>query len=178
MRRLDSAYPSATMMVIAVCMVQLIRNVPFFCNHIRETQARLPRRPPPSRAQGTNQQLSLLPPNTSPSALCPPISLILQAFAWLRQVLVRANGASAGFERKDPDSVSVRIYTKSLLARAYHISLLGARAATSHKMSVVNLLYLIKNDTPGLKPQNDTQLLYLLATTILGNLAAVEVSSS
>eukprot|EP01052_Picozoa_sp_SAG31_P047286 SAG31_NODE_9404_length_1282_cov_12.380389_1_plen_26_part_10 len=24
-------------------------------------------------------------------------------------------------------------------------------------MSVVNLLYLIKNDTPGLKPQNDTQ---------------------
>ena len=43
------------------------------------------------------------------------------------------------------------------LARAYHIFLLGARAATSHKMSVVNLLYLIKNDTPGLKPQNDTQ---------------------
>eukprot|EP01052_Picozoa_sp_SAG31_P011551 SAG31_NODE_656_length_13120_cov_10.091237_7_plen_108_part_00 len=25
-----------------------------------------------------------------------------------------ANGASAGFERKDPDSVSIRIYTKSL----------------------------------------------------------------
>eukprot|EP01052_Picozoa_sp_SAG31_P018146 SAG31_NODE_1272_length_9064_cov_5.201004_8_plen_118_part_00 len=39
-----------------------------------------------------------------------------------------ANGASAGFERKDPDSVSVRIYTKSLLARAYGESLLGARA--------------------------------------------------
>ena len=64
------------------------------------------------------------------------------------------------------------------LARAYHIFLLGARAATSHKMSVVNLLYLIKFDTPGLKPQNDTQLIYLLTTTILGNLAAVEVSSS
>ena len=68
-----------------------------------------------------------------------------------------ANGASAGLTKEDPDFVSVRIYTKSLLARAYHISLLGARAATSHKMSVVNLLYLIKFDTPGLKPQNDTQ---------------------
>ena len=45
-------------------------------------------------------------------------------------------------------------------------------------MSVVNLLYLIKFDTPGLKPQNDTQLIYLLTTNILGNLAAVEVSNS
>eukprot|EP01052_Picozoa_sp_SAG31_P004004 SAG31_NODE_161_length_21899_cov_16.832844_4_plen_208_part_00 len=32
-------------------------------------------------------------------------------------------------------------------------------------MSVVNLLYLIKNDTPGLKPQNDTQPIYLLDRT-------------
>eukprot|EP01052_Picozoa_sp_SAG31_P009814 SAG31_NODE_525_length_14489_cov_3.693815_2_plen_140_part_00 len=31
-----------------------------------------------------------------------------------------ANGASAGLTREDPDSVSVRIYTKSLLARAYN----------------------------------------------------------
>ena len=34
------------------------------------------------------------------------------------------------------------------------------------------------NVPEALKPQNDTQLIYLLTTTILGNLATVEVSSS
>eukprot|EP01052_Picozoa_sp_SAG31_P003483 SAG31_NODE_135_length_23206_cov_25.707967_7_plen_115_part_00 len=81
--------------------------------------------------------------------------------------------------RKQIVGATIRIYAKSLLACAYRVSLLGARAGyITPKLSVVNLLYLIKNDTPGLKPQNDTQLIYLLATTILGNLATVEVSSS
>eukprot|EP01052_Picozoa_sp_SAG31_P058355 SAG31_NODE_17790_length_657_cov_2.030466_1_plen_101_part_00 len=38
-----------------------------------------------------------------------------------------ANGASAGLTKEDPDFVSVRIYAKLLLARAYDESLLGAR---------------------------------------------------
>eukprot|EP01052_Picozoa_sp_SAG31_P040058 SAG31_NODE_5707_length_2369_cov_5.515859_2_plen_142_part_00 len=75
-----------------------------------------------------------------------------------------ANGASAGLTTEDPDFVSVRIYAKSLPARAYRVSLLGARAGyITPKLSVVNLLYLIKNDTPGLKPQNDTQLISVRA---------------
>eukprot|EP01052_Picozoa_sp_SAG31_P029368 SAG31_NODE_2914_length_4918_cov_4.809504_1_plen_55_part_10 len=39
-----------------------------------------------------------------------------------------ANGASAGLTKEDPDLISVRIYAKLILARAYGESLLGARA--------------------------------------------------
>ena len=45
-----------------------------------------------------------------------------------------SNGASAGLTKEDPDFVSVWIYSKSLLARAYRVSLLSARGLHHSKI--------------------------------------------